>query len=66
MDSALFPSIFLVKFYGVTLRSSVSATFMLSCRKEIYDFENSDSASHDKVKSSQELRGDAAELGPQC
>ncbi|NXS45399.1 SYC2L protein, partial [Balaeniceps rex] len=27
----------------------VTATYMLSCRKEIYDFENSDSASHEKV-----------------
>ncbi|NWX45188.1 SYC2L protein, partial [Steatornis caripensis] len=27
----------------------VTATYMLSCRKEIYDYENSDSASHEKV-----------------
>ncbi|KAF1445436.1 Synaptonemal complex protein 2-like, partial [Spheniscus demersus] len=30
-------------------RSYVTDTYMLSCRKEIYDFENSDSASHEKV-----------------
>ncbi|KAF1461659.1 Synaptonemal complex protein 2-like, partial [Pygoscelis antarcticus] len=30
-------------------RLYVTATYMLSCRKEIYDFENSDSASHEKV-----------------
>lgn len=32
---------------------------MLSCRKEIYDFENSDSASHEKVKLREKLLGDA-------
>ncbi|NXD76105.1 SYC2L protein, partial [Halcyon senegalensis] len=46
-QTTLLPPISLVKFYRVTL--CITATYMLSCRKEIYDFENSDSASHEKV-----------------
>lgn len=38
---------------------AVSATYVLSCRKDICDFESSDSASRDMVKLSQELLGDA-------
>ncbi|NXS55483.1 SYC2L protein, partial [Brachypteracias leptosomus] len=40
--------IFLVKVYRVTL-CACTATDVLSCRKEVYDYENSDSASHEKV-----------------